>query len=183
MCDVIAEVSHKPRSLYVCVCVYICVCVCVYIYIYIHTHTHLHAYMYHSLSGACTKLRKATNRFVMSACPSVRPRGITRIPWDGFFKLNFMFENFRQSFEKIFYWNLTRIKGTLHAHVCTFMISHKPRSLCVCVCMYVYVCVCLCMYINICIYIYVYTDTLTCIHISLLFWRMHKIVECFGQNL
>ena len=101
-----------------------CVCTCMYMYtkyIYIYIHTHIHTYIYHSFSGACTKLRKAINRFVMSACPSVRPRGTTRIPQDGFFLLNFMFENFRWYFEKIFHWNLIRIKGNVHAHICTFV--------------------------------------------------------------
>ena len=87
-----------------------------------HTHTHLHTYMYHCLSSAFAKLRKATNRFVMSACLSLRPRGTTRFQRDGSL-LKFLFENFRQSSDKIFHWNLTRIKGTLHAHICTFKIS------------------------------------------------------------
>jgi len=40
--------------------------------------------------GAWAKLRKATISFVMSAHPSVRPHGTTRVPLDGF-SCNFMF--------------------------------------------------------------------------------------------
>ena len=45
---------------------------------------HLLVFLFSSLLGAIAKLRKATISFVMSVCPSVRPRGTTRLPLDGF---------------------------------------------------------------------------------------------------
>ena len=56
------------------------------------------------------KLRKMTISFVMSVCP----HGTTRLPLDGF-SWNLIFEYFQKIFKKSeFYWNLTRITGTLH---------------------------------------------------------------------
>ena len=43
--------------------------------------------------GVCANFRKATISFVMSARPSVRPHGTTRVPLDGF-SCNFMFGYF-----------------------------------------------------------------------------------------
>jgi hypothetical protein len=52
-------------------------------------------------SGASAKLRKTTISFVMSACPSVRPHGTTRLPRYGFgckLILSFFLENLRRKF-------------------------------------------------------------------------------------
>jgi hypothetical protein len=43
-----------------------------------------------SFLDAFTALRKATVTFVMSACPSIRPHGMTRLPLDGFFMKRFI---------------------------------------------------------------------------------------------
>ena len=40
--------------------------------------------MHGSFSGALAKLRKVAISFVMSDCPSLRPRGTIRLPLDGF---------------------------------------------------------------------------------------------------
>jgi hypothetical protein len=48
--------------------------------------------MHGSFVGAFAKLRKAAFSFVISDCPSLRPRGTTRLPLDGF-SWNFVFEN------------------------------------------------------------------------------------------
>jgi hypothetical protein len=45
-----------------------------------------------SFVGEFAKLRKAAVSFVMSDCPSLRPRGSTRFQLDGF-SLNFVFGN------------------------------------------------------------------------------------------
>jgi hypothetical protein len=50
--------------------------------------------------GAFANLRKATIGFVMSACPSIRPHGTSRLQLDGF-SWNLIFENFRKAVEKI----------------------------------------------------------------------------------
>ena len=39
--------------------------------------------LYLQLLGAFAKLRKSTVSFVIPVCPSVRPRGTTRLPVDG----------------------------------------------------------------------------------------------------
>jgi hypothetical protein len=46
--------------------------------------------------GALAKLRKATISFAMPVCPSVCPRGTTRLPLDGFL-WNLIFEYFSKS--------------------------------------------------------------------------------------
>ena len=57
-------------------------------------------------------------------CLSVRPRGITRPPLDGL-PLNLILKYFSKicmrKFE--FHQNMTRITGTLHEDVCSFMIT------------------------------------------------------------
>jgi hypothetical protein len=49
--------------------------------------------LYLQLLGAFAKLRKSTVSFVIPVCPSVRPRGTTRLPLDGF-PCNLMAEYF-----------------------------------------------------------------------------------------
>ena len=53
--------------------------------------------------GAFSKLRKATISFIMTVClsvrPSVRPRGTTRLPPDGF-SLNLIFEYFPKTYRE-----------------------------------------------------------------------------------
>jgi hypothetical protein len=90
----------------------------------------------HAFAGACAKLRKATVSF--SVCPSVRPsihpsvclsvrlsvrpHTTTRVPLDGL-PLNFLFECFRKSVEKFkFLCNMSRITGTLHEDLNTFIV-------------------------------------------------------------
>ena len=52
--------------------------------------------------GALRKLRKASFRFDMSVCLSVRPHGTTRLPMDGFFLNEICYSNiFRKSVEII----------------------------------------------------------------------------------
>ena len=46
--------------------------------------SNMHACMHGSFLGALAKLRKTAISFVMSDCPSLRPRGTTRLPLDGF---------------------------------------------------------------------------------------------------
>jgi hypothetical protein len=74
--------------------------------------------------GAFANLRKATISFVMSVCLS-----ISASVWNNsaptsriFVKFNIwvFFENISRKFK--FYCNLTRITGTLHDDLCTFMI-------------------------------------------------------------
>jgi hypothetical protein len=75
-----------------------------------------------ALLGAFAKLRKTTVSFVMS----VRPRGTTRLPLDEFFvKYDTwaFFENLLGKFK--FRSNLTRITGTLHEDVFTFMTMSR----------------------------------------------------------
>jgi hypothetical protein len=55
-----------------------------------HVRSHLDKFL-----GAFSKLRKATLSFVMSVCPSVHPRGATRLPLGGFSR-NLIFECFSE---------------------------------------------------------------------------------------
>jgi len=55
--------------------------------------------MHGSFSGALAKLRKVAISFVMSDCPSLRPRGTIRLPLDGF-SWNFVFENISKIFRE-----------------------------------------------------------------------------------
>jgi hypothetical protein len=71
------------------------------------------------------KSAKATINFVMSVCPSVLPS--VRVEqlgshWTDFREI-WYFSIFWKSVKKFkFHWNLTRIAGTLHEDLCTFVI-------------------------------------------------------------
>jgi len=72
------------------------------------------------------RVRKITKKrsisFVMYVYLSIRPHGTIRLPLDGF-SWNLMFKIFRKSVRKFkFLYNQTRITGTLHDDLCTFMI-------------------------------------------------------------
>ena len=69
------------------------------------------------------RLRKLAMWLLTSFCLSVRPHG-TRLPIDGF-AWNLISEHFSKNmFGKVkFYQNLTRITGTVHEYLCTFMLS------------------------------------------------------------
>jgi hypothetical protein len=75
--------------------------------------------------GTFAKLWKVTISFIMSVCPSIWPS-----TWNNsapteriFVKFGIwvFFKNLSRKFK--FHWNLTRITGTLHEELCTFMIS------------------------------------------------------------
>jgi hypothetical protein len=76
--------------------------------------------------GAFAKLRKATVSFVMSVCPSVCPRGTTRLPLDGF-SWNLTFDYFsiicreNSSFIKI--WQEYRV---VYMMICIHFLSSVP---------------------------------------------------------
>jgi hypothetical protein len=67
--------------------------------------------MYWKWQGKLATLRKATITFVMS----VSPRGITRLPLNGF-SWDWMSEDFLENRSRKFgfHWNLTNVTGTLH---------------------------------------------------------------------
>jgi hypothetical protein len=75
------------------------------------------------LLSAFAKLRKATISFVMSVRlfvrPSVRPHGWITMKFDVWV----FFENLSRKFT--FHHNLTRITGTLHEELCTFMVISR----------------------------------------------------------
>jgi hypothetical protein len=81
--------------------------------------------------GAFTKFQKATICFVMSVRPSACPHAATRfilheLSWKS--GISIFFEKI--STKHLFHENLSRIKGTLHKNLCTFIIiSHSdlPR--------------------------------------------------------
>jgi hypothetical protein len=69
-------------------------------------------------------------RLLTSSCPSVRPSiRMEQIgsPWTDFRKIwllsGFFFENQSRTFK--FHWDMTRITGTLHEDVCTFMTTSR----------------------------------------------------------
>jgi hypothetical protein len=74
--------------------------------------------------SAFAKLRKATTSVVMSVCPSVRPSAWNNWASIGRILIKFdiwvFFENLLRKFN--LNENLTRILGTLHEDLCTFMI-------------------------------------------------------------
>jgi hypothetical protein len=75
--------------------------------------------------GAFAKLRKTSICFVMSLSMPVRQHATNRLPLDGF-SWNLVSENFRKSVTKMQVWaNVTRITGTLHEDLCTFMIISR----------------------------------------------------------
>ena len=64
----------------------------------------------------------------MSACLSVRPHETTRLPLEGFSQ-HLIFEYFLKFCRKkmkFFLYSLTRITGTLHEDLCTFMTICRP---------------------------------------------------------
>jgi hypothetical protein len=64
--------------------------------------------------GAFANFRKETVSFVMSVRPFVGLRRTSRLPLDGF-SLNLILDFFKNMSRKLqFYYNLTRITGTLH---------------------------------------------------------------------
>jgi hypothetical protein len=75
-----------------------------------------------SLLGAFVKLRKATISFVTSVCPSVCPHGTARLQLHRFSR-DLIFEDFSKIFRENLksYYSLTRITGTLHEDLRTFM--------------------------------------------------------------
>ena len=72
--------------------------------------------------GSFAKLRKATISFVVSASPSVCPRGKIRLPLDEFL-WNSTFEVLSKTCRKFYFqYNVTRITGTSHEGRCTLMM-------------------------------------------------------------
>jgi hypothetical protein len=76
--------------------------------------------------GTFAKLRKATVNCVMSVCPSVCrsvcPRGTTHLPLGGFLRhLTFELSLKIRRENSSFHYNPTRITGTLHEGVSTFL--------------------------------------------------------------
>jgi hypothetical protein len=76
--------------------------------------------------GVFMKLRKTTEGFIMSVCPSGRPHGTTRLPPDEL-PWNFIFWRFFENLSRKskFHQTLTRIMDTLHANLCIFIISRS----------------------------------------------------------
>jgi len=73
------------------------------------------------LLGAFANLLLGIISFVMYDRPFVRPRGASRLPLDGF-SWNFLLVVLRKSVENIqLSQNWTKIRGTLHEYVSTFM--------------------------------------------------------------
>ena len=73
-----------------------------------------------------TKLRKAMISFITYVCPSIRPHGMTWLSLHRF-SWNFIWvflKNLSRKFK--FHQNMTRIMGTIHEDIRTFMIvSHR----------------------------------------------------------
>ena len=82
-------------------------------------------YSSHCILGAFAKLRKATISFVMSVCPSAWNSSALNGRVFMKFDIWVFFESVSWKFE--FHWNLTRITGTLHEDLCTFMIISRSN--------------------------------------------------------
>jgi len=98
-----------------------------YVRTYIHTfiHKYIHTYIQDFLR-AIAEFRKATISSFMSVRPSVRMSTWNNSAPARRIFMNMIFEDFSKIYpEKLkFPLNLTRMTGTLHDDVCTFMTSH-----------------------------------------------------------
>jgi hypothetical protein len=75
--------------------------------------------------GLFAKLRRANISFVMSLCPSVRPRGTTRLPLDGY-SCNLVLDQYSETNVMHFLFSLLRIKGL---YIFRALLAHPQEAL------------------------------------------------------